>query len=136
MESEKALKSLRSKSFYLEIMLEHIVDELLERLELSRANLIYSGGGHAYLLLPNTDRTKSTIDEFDSEAREWFIDNFGIDLYVAMGYRTCSADELMNKGDTDGGITENKTPYATLLCRFDWRAGAVSVPGFHLLCVP
>lgn len=113
-ESEKALKSLRSKSFYLEIMLEHIVDELLERLELSRANLIYSGGGHAYLLLPNTDRAKSTIDEFDSEAREWFIDNFGIDLYVAMGYRTCSANELMNKGDTDGGITENRTPYASI----------------------
>lgn len=113
-ESEKALKSLRSKSFYLEIMLEHIVDELLERLELSRANLIYSGGGHAYLLLPNTDIAKSTIDEFDSEAREWFIDNFGIDLYVAMGYRTCSANELMNKGDTDGGVTENKTPYASI----------------------
>lgn len=112
--SEGALKSLRSKSFYLEIMLEHIVDELLERLELSRANLIYSGGGHAYLLLPNTDATKKTIDEFDGKAREWFIDNFGIDLYVAMGYRDCSANELMNKSDQDGTGTKAKAPYAAI----------------------
>ena len=47
----KALKSLRSRSFYLELMLEVIVDQLLERLELTRANLLYTGGGHAYLLV-------------------------------------------------------------------------------------
>ncbi|EGQ0382630.1 type III-A CRISPR-associated protein Cas10/Csm1, partial [Staphylococcus pseudintermedius] len=47
----KALKSLRSRSFYLEIMLEVIVDQLLEKLELTRANLLYTGGGHAYLLV-------------------------------------------------------------------------------------
>ena len=41
-----ALKGLRARSFYLEIMMEHIVDELLEKLSLSRANLIYTGGGH------------------------------------------------------------------------------------------
>lgn len=39
-----ALKGLRARSFYLEIMMEHIVDELLEKLSLSRANLIYTGG--------------------------------------------------------------------------------------------
>ena len=43
-----ALKGLRARSFYLEIMMEHLIDELLEKVELSRANLIYSGGGHAY----------------------------------------------------------------------------------------
>ena len=43
-----ALKGLRARSFYLEIMMEHIVDELLEKLSLSRANLIYTGGGHCY----------------------------------------------------------------------------------------
>lgn len=53
-----ALKGLRARSFYLEIMMEHIVDELLEKLSLSRANLIYTGGGHCYLLLANTDDTR------------------------------------------------------------------------------
>lgn len=39
--SSGALKMLRSRSFYLEIMMEHMVDELLTRLNLSRANLIF-----------------------------------------------------------------------------------------------
>ena len=43
-QSEGALKSLRSKSFYLEIMLEHIIDQFLGEIGVSRANLIYSGG--------------------------------------------------------------------------------------------
>ena len=95
-DSSEALKSLRSKSFYLEIMLEHIVDELLEAVNLSRTNLIYSGGGHAYILLPNTDEVIEKIKIFKAELKKWFIDNYGIDLYVAMGYKACSANALKN----------------------------------------
>lgn len=39
-----AMKSLRGRSFYLELFIEHIIDEILSNLELSRVNLIYSGG--------------------------------------------------------------------------------------------
>ena len=42
-----ALKGLRARSFYLEIMMEHLIDELLEKVEISRANQINTGGGHA-----------------------------------------------------------------------------------------
>ena len=55
--SEGALRMLRSRSFYLEILMEHIIDMLLDSLELSRANLIYSGGGHCYILAANTEKT-------------------------------------------------------------------------------
>ena len=34
--TKSALKSLRSRSFYLEIMMEHIIDTLLDKLHLSR----------------------------------------------------------------------------------------------------
>ena len=95
--SEGALKTLRAKSFYMEIMLEHIVDELLSRIGVSRANLIYSGGGHAYMLLPNTQETKETIAVFERELSDWYLDNFRTELYVAMGYTQCSANALMNK---------------------------------------
>lgn len=60
-----ALKGLRARSFYLEIMMEHIVDELLEKLSLSRANLIYTGGGHCYLLLANTDDTRDILEHYE-----------------------------------------------------------------------
>lgn len=94
--SEGALKNLRARSFYLEIMMEHINDTLLERLELSKANLIYSGGGHCYLLIPNTQKAKEIIANTECELNEWFIDQFGINLYVAFAYEECSANSLKN----------------------------------------
>lgn len=91
-----ALKQLRARSFYLELLLEHIVDELLSRLKLCRANLLYSGGGHAYLLLPNTDSVKARIQEFSNEIASWFIENHTIDLYLASAWVECSPADLAN----------------------------------------
>ena len=63
-----ALKGLRARSFYLEIMMEHLVDELLMKLSVSRANLIYTGGGHCYILLPNVDNLGTTfVDGFQRD---------------------------------------------------------------------
>ncbi len=95
--SEGALRNLRARSFYLSIMMEHIIDTLLQRLELSRANLIYSGGGHCYLLLANTKKTKQTVEEFEKELNQWLLENFDIALYVAAGAVECSASELRNE---------------------------------------
>lgn len=94
--SKGALKGLRSRSFYLDIMMEHIVDEFLEAFHLTRNNLIYCGGGHSYLLLPNTDEIKSQILALEKELNSWFIENFGISLYIAGAYSPCSANELQN----------------------------------------
>lgn len=82
----KALKTLRARSFYLDILMEHLVDTALSKVGLSRANCIYCGGGHAYLLLPNTERAKLQIEDFETMANGWFMDWFGTALYVAGGY--------------------------------------------------
>lgn len=90
------LKNLRARSFYLDIMTEHMIDSLLEKLELTRANLIYSGGGHAFLLLPDTEKCKKILDDNERENNEWFIENFGISLYVASAYCEANANTLKN----------------------------------------
>ncbi len=92
--SEKALKNLRGRSFYLEILLEYICDELLERLEYSRANLLYLGGGHAYLLCENTEIAKKIIEDALAEVNRWFLDFFGASLFLAFGWTSCSANDL------------------------------------------
>ena len=94
--SKGALKSLRARSFYLEILLEHIVDELCEKLELTRANLLYTGGGHFYMLLPNTNSTKEIIKEAENKINQWFLDEFGIDLYIAFAYEEACSNDLIN----------------------------------------
>lgn len=95
--SEGALKGLRARSFYLEILMEHIVDELLETTELSRANLIYVGGGHSYILLPNTSEIREKVKKFENGVNQWFLKTYGTSLYIAGGYAEASANDLKNE---------------------------------------
>ena len=99
-----ALKGLRARSFYLELIMEHIIDELLDASELSRSCLIYAGGGHCYMLLPNTQSVKAVILAKAEETNHWFADHFGTDLYMADGYAECSAAQLKN--EPDGSYSE------------------------------
>lgn len=92
--SEGALKSLRARSFYLEILMEHLIDELLQRVGLSRANLLYSGGGHAYILLSNTQRHNDIVNQYITEVNQWFMDYYGTALFIAAGTAVCSANDL------------------------------------------
>ena len=95
--SKGALRCLRARSFYLELMMEHIIDELLARLSLSRANLIYVGGGHSYILLPNTAAAKETAEVWMDEVNQWLLQTFQTDLFVAYGFAPCSARNLKNE---------------------------------------
>ena len=114
---EEVLKNLRSRSFYLEILMENVIDELLDKLELSGANLLYAGGGHAYFILANTERTKTLLADFDADIKAWMQDMFGIDLYIGSGYSECSCNDLQNKPDgaysncfreVSGAVSQNK----------------------------
>lgn len=72
--SNKALKTLRTRSFYLEIFMEDVIDTLLEELNLTRINLLYAGGGHCYLLFPNTEKTLKCIDAHKNNVNKYLID--------------------------------------------------------------
>lgn len=95
--SKNALRMLRSRSFYLEIFMENLIDELLDYIGMSRANLIYSGGGHAYIITANTENIKQKIAEFELKINEWMLDEFKTALFLGCGYAECSANELHNE---------------------------------------
>ena len=94
--SKRALKTLRARSFYLDFLVEHIADELLARLGLTRANLMYSGGGRANLILANTKATRESLREFQQEMNRWCQQYFDISLYMAVGYAECSSNNLQD----------------------------------------
>lgn len=89
-------RALQARSFYLNILMEHVVDEILDELMLSRSCLIYSGGGHCYMLLPNTKYCIDVLCQQNKIVNEWFIEQFGVDLYAAHSYVSCSANTLRN----------------------------------------
>ena len=94
-----ALKQLRARSLYLELLLEDIADDLLDGLKLTRANLLYTGGGHAYMLLPNTAHVKDFLKAFESQLKVWFLKHYRTDLYLASAWVECCSDDLANRGD-------------------------------------
>ena len=94
--SDRALKSLRSRSFYLELFLENAIDELLASVGLCRANLIYSGGGHAYILMPNTEHVKSAAEKYFDKINKKLIDKYDVSLYLAYAFCECSGSDLNN----------------------------------------
>ena len=94
--STGALKSLRGRSFYLELFAENLIDEILDAIGLNRTNLLYSGGGHFYLLLPNTQNVKEKIADVMASTNNWLLENFRSSLYIADGYCVCSANKLQN----------------------------------------
>ncbi len=95
--SQGAVRGLRARSFYLEILMEHIVDELLDRMGMSRANLVYSGGGRSLLLLPDTEQSRKLLEQNEKEINGWLQERFGTALYLAGGYVSCSANNLRNE---------------------------------------
>ncbi len=61
--SEKALKGLRGRSFYIQILSEIVAKMILRKFNLPETNLLYSGGGHFNLLLPLTEEIEKELNE-------------------------------------------------------------------------
>lgn len=101
--SKMAMKSLRGRSFYLELFIEHIIDEILSALELSRANLIYSGGSQFYLLLPNIKKSKEILENFKEIINDFLLEESGTSIYFEISYILTNAENLGN------GLGKQKT---------------------------
>ena len=97
--TKNALKMLRSRSFYLEIVMEHIVDTILEKLNLTRTNVIYIGGGHCYMILPNTVATKENFKVATETINKWFLEKFQTSLFLGAGLTECTGNSLKNYPD-------------------------------------
>lgn len=108
--SDKALRSLRSRSFFLELAMEHYADELLSLCGVGRANLLYTGGGHCYMLLPNTMEVRTAIERWNRRFNDWLSEQFGISLFLAHGYTACSGNELID-------VPAEQSPYKKMFRR-------------------
>lgn len=92
-----AAKQLKARSLYLDFMSEYIADSLLDKLGLNRANLLYVGGGHAYFVLANTEKTVETLAQFEKDFNQFLLANFQTSLYVAFGWGSFAAKDIMSE---------------------------------------
>jgi CRISPR-associated protein Csm1 len=86
--SDGALKSLRARSFYLELVTQEVVEQLLETLDVPRTNVIYAGGGNLYLLVAGDDEAglDLTIKTVQKKFNSWLRQKFQGKVFLALDY--------------------------------------------------
>ncbi|HEY73858.1 MAG: type III-A CRISPR-associated protein Cas10/Csm1 [Anaerolineaceae bacterium 4572_32.1] len=87
-----AAKGLRGRSFYLELLIEAVARYLLRRLKLPITNLLYTGGGHFYLLAPLDAQDK--LDEIRADVSGKLLAHHSGDLYLALGQTPVTAADF------------------------------------------
>lgn len=80
--SKGAAKTLRGRSFYLQLLTEALTRFVLRELGIPSTNVIYSGGGHFYLLAPLSASEK--MDEVRMKVTRILLQHHGTDMYVAL----------------------------------------------------
>ncbi len=67
--SRKAATSLKGRSFYLQLMIDSIIQRFIlhDDIKATVGHVVYSSGGKFYMLLPNTAKVQKAINEITAE---------------------------------------------------------------------
>jgi CRISPR-associated protein Csm1 len=67
--SSKAAKSLKGRSFYLQLLIDSIIQKVVSHPEIDATigHVVYSSGGKFYMLLPNTVKVKAALKSIKEE---------------------------------------------------------------------
>ena len=93
--SKKALKSLKGRSIFVQFITNLIVHNILwdKEVNLYESNIVYMGGGKAYLILPIT--VEERLQELSKEIEKSLFEKFGEGLSVTIGWVKASANDFM-----------------------------------------
>jgi len=90
--SSKASKSLKGRSFYLQLLMDSLIQRVLQdthqkaSISSSIGHTIYASGGKAYLLLPNLKNVKNAIEKLEKEVERKVYEENKERLYVLMDF--------------------------------------------------
>lgn len=95
--SKYAGKNLKGRSFYLSLLSDAVVRYLLRELQLFQANVVFNSGGSFYLLAPNTEFTRTKLEECIRIIEEKLFKAHGTSLFLAIESLELSKDVLYHK---------------------------------------
>lgn len=93
-------KTLRGKSFYLAVLAGILSRELMFRCNAFEASIIFRGGGHVLLLLPNTQHTRDALDQAVDDINTGLLDLHGARLQFVIGSAQASVGDAREHFDT------------------------------------
>jgi CRISPR-associated protein Csm1 len=96
-----AAKALKGRSFFLQQILDSTANYILSKLNLERANLLYSSGGKFFLLLPDLKSVNETIANAEKEISGKLLSEYGVNVSVVF-----SSTVLTGKDFSSNKISE------------------------------
>ncbi len=109
--SKGALKLLRARSFYVEMLLEFLAMRILKELNLHRTNLLFLGGGNFIILAQNTENARKSVDLIIHDFNERLFDEHQGKLWLVHDYVEFEGEVLTTKKSNK----EDKRTIADLL---------------------
>jgi CRISPR-associated protein Csm1 len=92
--STGALKNLRSRSFFIELMCYHIIDQVLQKFNLHQANVLMNGGGSIYIIGSQPNDYQQILDDIDYRINKFLLEEFNGRLHAAFAYVKCTDEEI------------------------------------------
>ena len=90
--SKFASKSLKGRSFSLQLMLDEIANVIIKKTETTLSHIIYSSGGKFFMLLPNTDKVKGVLTEIENDIKKAIWEKYKGNIYICIGYEPFAYD--------------------------------------------
>jgi CRISPR-associated protein Csm1 len=111
--SKYAAKSLKGRSFYLQLLLDGVADFLISETNVKDANLIYSSGGKFFLLLPNTTATNQAMQGAEKQLKDELFQKFALKLFICFGSVAWTYDKEISSNKPNV-LIEDETGFKTL----------------------
>lgn len=92
--SKRAAKSLKTRSFRVQVLAKLAIQYILKKFALPKANLLYDGGGNFYIFAPASK--ESEIDDLKKYFAKRLLDD---DLHVHLGHVKIQTSDLNNFGE-------------------------------------
>lgn len=94
---QSAAKNLKGRSFYLQLMIDSIVQYLLDGLGLFRGNVVYSSGGGFYVLAPNTTKIQTALAELQVTLSEKLRTEQGVHLFLSIDCQPVKQNQIFGQ---------------------------------------
>ncbi len=101
--SKGALKLLRARSFYVEMLLEFLAMRILKKLKLYRTNLLFLGGGNFIILAQNTENARKLVDHIIYDFNDRLFDEHQGRLWLVHDYVKFEGEVFTTKKGDKGG---------------------------------
>ncbi|MHA1204189.1 MAG: type III-A CRISPR-associated protein Cas10/Csm1 [Candidatus Heimdallarchaeaceae archaeon] len=85
---------LRGKSFFIELLSDAIVNQILKELNLDPINILSFAAGNFRILAPNTDDVKEKLTRIKQNIENYLFEQYGLDLGITIIWSEISKNEI------------------------------------------